>query len=143
MGEEEGVGKEERDMRGQERGGGGRRESGKRQEGRRETRGDDTGWVKGDDVPCGVSISFCSVVPSYMQALNKRSCETKIIICTSSAPCQLLMSQSAGTIKRVSMELGGNAPLIVFDSADVGIAVQGTMTAKFRNTGQTCISPNR
>lgn len=46
MGEEEGVGKEERDMRGQERGGGGRRESGKRQEGRRETRGDDTGWVK-------------------------------------------------------------------------------------------------
>ena len=53
------------------------------------------------------------------------------------------MSQSAGTVKRVSMELGGNAPLIVFDSADVEVAVQGTMTAKFRNTGQTCISPNR
>ncbi len=53
------------------------------------------------------------------------------------------MSQCADTIKRVSMELGGNAPLIVFDSADVKLAVRATIGTKFRNTGQTCISPNR
>ena len=55
----------------------------------------------------------------------------------------MLITQCAETVKRVSMELGGNAPMIVFDSADVGVAVRGTLAAKFRNTGQTCISPNR
>ncbi|MFK4822651.1 NAD-dependent succinate-semialdehyde dehydrogenase [Ochrobactrum quorumnocens] len=56
---------------------------------------------------------------------------------------KLLLEQSANTVKKVAMELGGNAPLIVFDDADLDVAVQGVLNAKFRNTGQTCICPNR
>jgi succinate-semialdehyde dehydrogenase/glutarate-semialdehyde dehydrogenase len=54
-----------------------------------------------------------------------------------------LMSQSAATIKKVSLELGGNAPVLVFDDADLDSAVDGFIAAKFRNTGQACISANR
>ena len=54
-----------------------------------------------------------------------------------------LMAQCAGTIKKVSLELGGNAPFIVFDDADLDAAVQGAMASKFRNTGQTCVCANR
>lgn len=56
---------------------------------------------------------------------------------------KLLIEQSASTVKKVAMELGGNAPLIVFEDADLDVAVQGVINAKFRNTGQTCICPNR
>ena len=55
----------------------------------------------------------------------------------------LLMRQSADTIKRLSLELGGNAPLIVFDDADLDLAVAATMASKFRNAGQTCVCANR
>jgi succinate-semialdehyde dehydrogenase/glutarate-semialdehyde dehydrogenase len=54
-----------------------------------------------------------------------------------------LMEQCAGTVKKVSMELGGNAPFIVFDDADLDAAVSGVMASKFRNTGQTCVCANR
>ncbi|HTL41015.1 MAG TPA: NAD-dependent succinate-semialdehyde dehydrogenase [Pseudolysinimonas sp.] len=54
-----------------------------------------------------------------------------------------LMAQSAGTIKRLALELGGNAPLIVFDDADIDTAVKGTIDSKFRNAGQTCVCANR
>jgi succinate-semialdehyde dehydrogenase/glutarate-semialdehyde dehydrogenase len=54
-----------------------------------------------------------------------------------------LMKQAAGTVKKVSMELGGNAPFIVFDDADLDAAVAGAIAAKFRNTGQTCVCANR
>ncbi len=54
-----------------------------------------------------------------------------------------LIRQSADTVKKVSMELGGNAPFIVFDDADLDAAVQGAMIAKFRNMGQTCVCTNR
>lgn len=54
-----------------------------------------------------------------------------------------LMAQAASTIKKVSLELGGNAPFIVFDDADISAAVTGAMVAKFRNAGQTCICVNR
>lgn len=54
-----------------------------------------------------------------------------------------LARESAGTLKRLSLELGGNAPFIVFEDADVDAAVDGLMAAKFRNGGQTCVSPNR
>ncbi len=54
-----------------------------------------------------------------------------------------LIRQSADTVKKVSMELGGNAPFLVFDDADVDAAVQGAMVAKFRNAGQTCVCANR
>ncbi|MGJ7490276.1 NAD-dependent succinate-semialdehyde dehydrogenase [Variovorax sp. ZT4R33] len=54
-----------------------------------------------------------------------------------------LMAQCAGTVKKVSMELGGNAPFIVFDDADLDAAVAGVMASKFRNAGQTCVCANR
>ncbi len=56
---------------------------------------------------------------------------------------KMLMEQCARTVKKVSMELGGNAPFIVFDDADLDAAVQGAMVSKFRNTGQTCVCANR
>ena len=56
---------------------------------------------------------------------------------------QILMGQCAGTLKRLSLELGGNAPFIVFDDADVELAVAGVMASKFRNAGQTCVCANR
>ncbi|MEX2449454.1 MAG: NAD-dependent succinate-semialdehyde dehydrogenase [Rhodospirillales bacterium] len=54
-----------------------------------------------------------------------------------------LMEQCAATVKKISLELGGNAPFIVFDDADIDAAVQGAMASKFRNTGQTCVCANR
>jgi len=54
-----------------------------------------------------------------------------------------LMVQSAGTLKKLSLELGGNAPFIVFDDADLDLAVQGAIASKYRNTGQTCVCANR
>jgi len=56
---------------------------------------------------------------------------------------RLLMSQCAATVKKVSLELGGNAPFIVFDDADIDAAVEGAMASKYRNTGQTCVCANR
>jgi succinate-semialdehyde dehydrogenase/glutarate-semialdehyde dehydrogenase len=56
---------------------------------------------------------------------------------------RLLMAQCAPTIKKLSLELGGNAPFIVFDDADVDAAVEGALIAKYRNTGQTCVCANR
>ncbi|MBI2223809.1 MAG: NADP-dependent succinate-semialdehyde dehydrogenase [Betaproteobacteria bacterium] len=54
-----------------------------------------------------------------------------------------LMAQCASTVKKVSLELGGNAPFIVFDDADIDAAIEGAMASKFRNTGQTCVCANR
>ena len=56
---------------------------------------------------------------------------------------RLLMEQCAGTIKKVSLELGGNAPFIVFDDADLDAAVEGALASKYRNSGQTCVCVNR
>ena len=56
---------------------------------------------------------------------------------------KILMNQSAATIKKMGLELGGNAPFIVFDDADIDAAVDGAMIAKFRNAGQTCVCANR
>jgi succinate-semialdehyde dehydrogenase/glutarate-semialdehyde dehydrogenase len=56
---------------------------------------------------------------------------------------KLLMAQCASTVKKISLELGGNAPFIVFDDADLGAAVEGAMASKYRNTGQTCVCANR
>ena len=56
---------------------------------------------------------------------------------------KILLEQCAGTVKKVSMELGGNSPFIVFDDADVDAAVEGAMASKYRNTGQTCVCANR
>ena len=63
---------------------------------------------------------------------------------TGSTPVgRLLMSQCAATVKKVSLELGGNAPFIVFDDADLDAAVQGAIASKYRNSGQTCVCTNR
>ena len=56
---------------------------------------------------------------------------------------RLLMAQCAGTIKKLSLELGGNAPFIVFDDADLDAAIEGALASKYRNTGQTCVCANR
>jgi succinate-semialdehyde dehydrogenase / glutarate-semialdehyde dehydrogenase len=61
----------------------------------------------------------------------------------STAVGRLLMSQSSSTIKKMALELGGNAPFIVFEDADIDAAVAGVIAAKFRNMGQTCVSANR
>ncbi len=68
----------------------------------------------------------------------------RVITFTGSTPVgKLLMKQSADTVKRVSLELGGNAPFIVFDDADLDAAVSGAMASKYRNAGQTCVCANR
>ena len=56
---------------------------------------------------------------------------------------KILYRQSASTVKRLGLELGGNAAFIVFESADLDLAVAGCMASKFRNAGQTCVSTNR
>lgn len=67
----------------------------------------------------------------------------KITFTGSTAVGQTLMAHAASTIKRVSFELGGNAPFLVFDDADIDSAVAGAIAAKFRNAGQTCVAVNR
>ncbi|NQY95617.1 MAG: aldehyde dehydrogenase family protein, partial [Henriciella sp.] len=67
----------------------------------------------------------------------------KLSFTGSTAVGKTLLSQCAGTVKRVSMELGGNAPFIVFDDADIDAAVEGAMASKYRNAGQTCVCANR
>jgi succinate-semialdehyde dehydrogenase/glutarate-semialdehyde dehydrogenase len=56
---------------------------------------------------------------------------------------KVLMTQAAGTVKKLSLELGGNAPFLVFDDADLDAAVEGAIASKYRNTGQTCVCVNR
>ncbi|XP_054361681.1 succinate-semialdehyde dehydrogenase, mitochondrial isoform X2 [Mirounga angustirostris] len=68
---------------------------------------------------------------------------SKISFTGSTATGKILLHHVAGSVKRVSMELGGHAPFIVFDSANVDQAVAGAMTSKFRNSGQTCVCSNR
>ncbi|EPJ43425.1 MAG: succinate-semialdehyde dehydrogenase [Osedax symbiont Rs1] len=68
----------------------------------------------------------------------------KKITFTGSTPVgKILMAQCAQTVKRTSMELGGNAPIVIFDDADLDLVIPGVINAKFRNSGQTCISANR
>ncbi|OYV35871.1 MAG: succinate-semialdehyde dehydrogenase (NADP(+)) [Rhodospirillales bacterium 20-64-7] len=67
----------------------------------------------------------------------------KISFTGSTQTGRLLYGQSAGTIKKLSLELGGNAPFIVFEDADLDAAVEGAMASKFRNAGQTCVCANR
>ncbi|MBG6200169.1 succinate-semialdehyde dehydrogenase/glutarate-semialdehyde dehydrogenase [Labrenzia sp. EL_13] len=70
--------------------------------------------------------------------------KVRLVGFTGSTPVgKLLMSQAATTVKKVALELGGNAPFIVFDDADLDAAVEGAMVSKFRNMGQTCVCTNR
>lgn len=79
------------------------------------------------------------VVGAWLEDVRVR----KITFTGSTAVGKLLARESAATLKRLSLELGGNAPFIVFEDADLDAAVEGLMVSKFRNGGQTCVSPNR
>ena len=76
-------------------------------------------------------------------ALTQSPAVRKLSFTGSTRVGKLLMEQSAGTMKRLSLELGGNAPFIIFDDADLDLAVEGVMASKFRNGGQTCVCANR
>ncbi|MEO0618139.1 MAG: NAD-dependent succinate-semialdehyde dehydrogenase [Pseudomonadota bacterium] len=95
----------------------------------------------------GVPKGVINIVTGDPVAIGKEltSNETvRVITFTGSTEVgKLLMRQSADTVKRVSLELGGNAPFIVFDDADLDKAVTGAMGSKFRNAGQTCVCANR
>ena len=67
----------------------------------------------------------------------------KLTFTGSTAVGKELMEQCAGTVKKLSLELGGNAPFIVFDDADLDAAVKGAIASKYRNAGQTCVCANR
>ncbi len=75
--------------------------------------------------------------------MTENSLVRKITFTGSTEVGKLLLKQAAGTVKKVSMELGGNAPFLVFDDADLDRAVEGAMAAKYRNAGQTCVCSNR
>ncbi|MEP0519150.1 MAG: NAD-dependent succinate-semialdehyde dehydrogenase [Hyphomicrobiales bacterium] len=95
----------------------------------------------------GIPKGVLNIVTGDAVEIGKSLCESstvRFIGFTGSTPVgKLLMKQSADTVKRVGLELGGNAPFIVFDDADVDSAVEGAMISKFRNTGQTCVCANR
>jgi succinate-semialdehyde dehydrogenase/glutarate-semialdehyde dehydrogenase len=80
-------------------------------------------------------------------AIGKALCESDIVrhlSFTGSTPVgRLLMQQCAPTVKKVALELGGHAPFIVFDDADLDAAIEGAMISKYRNAGQTCVCTNR
>jgi succinate-semialdehyde dehydrogenase/glutarate-semialdehyde dehydrogenase len=89
-----------------------------------------------------------NTVPSTDHSeVGKELCEStkvrKLSFTGSTAVGKILMEQCAPTLKKLSLELGGNAPFIVFDDADVDAAVKGAMTSKFRHAGQTCVCVNR
>ncbi|PWJ42418.1 succinate-semialdehyde dehydrogenase/glutarate-semialdehyde dehydrogenase [Sediminitomix flava] len=77
------------------------------------------------------------------KALTDNPIVRKLSFTGSTAVGKQLMRQSADTVKKVSLELGGNAPFIVFDDADIEEAVQGAIASKYRNAGQTCVCANR
>tara|TARA_R110002012_G_scaffold80303_1_gene203719 strand:- start:32533 stop:33942 length:1410 start_codon:yes stop_codon:yes gene_type:complete len=90
---------------------------------------------------------YNTVTTSDNSEVGKELCENKKVrklsFTGSTAVGKVLMSQSASTLKKLSLELGGNAAFIVFDDADIDEAVRGAMASKFRNSGQTCVCVNR
>jgi len=94
-------------------------------------------------VPAGVFNIVSGDAVAIGGALQASSVVRKLSFTGSTRTGKLLMRQAADTLKKVSLELGGNAPFIVFDDADLDAAVKGAMASKFRNTGQTCVCVNR
>ena len=98
----------------------------------------------------GIPPGVFNVVPADEARsieVGKALCESptvrKLSFTGSTAVGRILMQQSAPTLKKLSLELGGNAPFIVFDDADLDAAVEGALTSKYRNSGQTCVCTNR
>jgi succinate-semialdehyde dehydrogenase/glutarate-semialdehyde dehydrogenase len=95
-------------------------------------------------LPAGVLNVITTSRPAEAGAeLCRNALVRKVSFTGSTEIGRLIMAESAATVKKVSLELGGNAPFIVFDDADVDAAVAGAMACKFRNSGQTCVSANR
>ena len=94
-------------------------------------------------MPPGVLNLVSGDAPAIGDALMSSSVVRKLSFTGSTRVGKLLMSKAADTVKKLSLELGGNAPFIVFDDADLDAAVAGAMASKFRNTGQTCVCVNR
>ena len=95
----------------------------------------------------GIPAGVINMITGQTAKIGKEICANPIVrklSFTGSTPVgKKLMAECATTVKRTSMELGGNAPFIVFDDADVDAAVEGAMVSKFRNAGQTCVCANR
>ncbi|MFN0200079.1 MAG: NAD-dependent succinate-semialdehyde dehydrogenase [Bacteroidia bacterium] len=95
-------------------------------------------------IPKGVvNVVTTTKAAEVGETLTNHAWVRKISFTGSTAVGKLLLKQSADTVKKVTMELGGNAPFIVFEDAQIEEAVKGAMTAKFRNAGQTCVCANR
>ncbi|OBY88994.1 MULTISPECIES: NAD-dependent succinate-semialdehyde dehydrogenase [Pseudomonas] len=94
-------------------------------------------------IPAGVFNIVSGDAPAIGGAIQASGAVRKLSFTGSTRTGKLLMRQAAETLKKVSLELGGNAPFIVFDDADIDAAVRGAMASKFRNTGQTCVCVNR
>lgn len=96
-------------------------------------------------IPAGVIniVTALDNTPAIGQVLCSSPTIRKISFTGSTRVGRLLMKQSSDTVKKLSLELGGNAPFIVFDDADVDLAVKGVVVAKFKVTGQTCVCANR
>lgn len=95
-------------------------------------------------IPSGVlNIVTGTDAPAIGRTLTDSPVVRKLSFTGSTEVGKILMRQCADTVKKISLELGGNAPFIVFDDADVDAAVQGAITSKYRNAGQTCICANR
>jgi succinate-semialdehyde dehydrogenase/glutarate-semialdehyde dehydrogenase len=94
-------------------------------------------------VPAGVFSVVSGDAVAIGGELSGNPTVRKLTFTGSTEVGKLLIRQCADTVKKLSMELGGNAPCIVFDDADLDAAVEGAMTSKFRNTGQTCVCSNR
>ena len=95
----------------------------------------------------GLPAGLFSVVTGDAAAIGGEMCANatvrKLSFTGSTAVGRLLMGQCANTVKRLSLELGGNAPFIVFDDSDLDAAADGAIASKFRNAGQTCVCANR
>lgn len=96
-------------------------------------------------IPKGIVnvITALHNTPEVGQVLTTNPTVRKISFTGSTPVGKLLMKQCSGTLKKLSLELGGNAPFIVFDDADVDLAVTGAIASKFRSSGQTCVCANR
>ena len=94
-------------------------------------------------VPAGVLSVLTGASGAIGGELTSNPIVRKLTFTGSTEVGKILLQQCAGTVKKVSMELGGNAPFIVFDDADLDAAVEGAMVSKDRNTGQTCVCANR
>lgn len=107
-----------------------------------------SGLAYGDlALEAGLPAGLVNVVTGSASEIAAEMCENpvlrKITFTGSTEVGKRLAAQAAAHMKRVSMELGGNAPFLVFDDADIDAAVQGAMISKFRNAGQTCVCANR